>query len=532
MTASVLRIIAAKDAGESVIIYGDYDVDGTTSTVLLYAFLRDQGVNVSYYIPNRNDEGYGIPNEVLHEAAADGVSLFITLDCGIKANPQVALARELGLDFLVIDHHLPGEHLPDATAIIDHQLSDCPYPYKELSACGLAFKLVQALAHALRIKREDILSYLDLVALSIASDLVPVTGENRVLARLGLHQLNHNPRPGLRALILECGFHPNHDGNFSLTLANLVFGVGPRLNAAGRVGEARLAAQLLLAKTEAEGKELAKEINEQNNERKGIDNITTKEALELAEAEGTTTGNSCTVVYGENWNKGVIGIVAARCVEAYRQPAIVLTDANDDLCGSARTVNGFDIYQALEACSDLLVDFGGHRFAAGLSLKRENYPAFKQRMQSICEASYSSTGGEDNLEADLEICLKDVTLSLARAINGLSPFGPGNLQPLFVSKQVYGCKETRPIPPKNDNGKHLRIMVYQQDGNLVEAIGYGMGHLKKEIGTDRCFSICYTVELKMNGGREQPMIIIKDISFDDECISKTISEDQADTHLV
>ncbi|MBO8444985.1 MAG: single-stranded-DNA-specific exonuclease RecJ, partial [Bacteroidetes bacterium] len=377
MDVAVERLHRAVTTGEKILVYGDYDVDGTTAVSLVYSFLRDLTPEVAFYIPDRYDEGYGVSCKGIEWASENGFSLIITLDCGIKANDKVALAASKGIDMIVCDHHLPENDLPAAVAVLDPKREDCNYPFDDLSGCGVGFKLVQGYSARYGIPFENLIPLLDLTAVSIASDLVSVIGENRILAHFGLKRMNENPRQGLLAMIRLSGLEPSH-----LTIDDIVFKIGPRINAAGRMETGSMAVELLTATDEAVAMKIAGEINEYNNERKSIDREITREALEMVQAGRNLSDGHATIVYDPSWHKGVVGIVASRLVEAFYKPTIVLTRSNGMITGSARSVQGFDLYGAIENCADLLENFGGHIYAAGLTLKEENLGEFCRRIDA------------------------------------------------------------------------------------------------------------------------------------------------------
>ncbi|MFN6945986.1 MAG: single-stranded-DNA-specific exonuclease RecJ, partial [Cytophagaceae bacterium] len=438
MDLAVSRIIQAMDSEEKIMVYGDYDVDGTTSVSMFYDFLRKIYPNCCYYIPDRYKEGYGISYKGIDVASEDGCGLIISLDCGIKSLEHIEYAKERNVDFIICDHHQPGETLPEASAVLDPKRQDCSYPYKELSGCGVGFKFLQALCIAKKIDTTLLFNYLDLVAVSIASDIVPITGENRVMAFYGLKVLNESPRTGLKALINIAGLCDR-----TIEITNVVFGLGPRINAAGRIAHAKAAVELLLCEDEEEALRFAKEIDQNNTLRKDFDSSITDEALSLIESDEFLLQAKSTVLYKEDWHKGVIGIVASRCIEKYHRPTIIMTRSGDYFAGSARSVTGFDVYEAIEKCSDLLIQFGGHKFAAGLTIKPNNLEAFQKRFEEVVAEVITPEQLIPHIEVDLEIDLSVINTKFHDILDQMKPFGPGNMQPVFVSRNVSDSGRAR-----------------------------------------------------------------------------------------
>ena len=486
---------------EKILIYGDYDVDGTTSVALVYGFLKNYHTAIDYYIPDRYTEGYGISRQGIEWAAENGFSLIIALDCGIKSVERVAEAKALGVDFIICDHHRPGTELPDAAAVLDPKREDCHYPYKELSGCGVGFKLLQAFCMHKEIDLEQLYPCLDLVAVSIASDIVPITGENRVLAYYGLKYLNSSPRTGLKALIKIAGFSQE------LTITNLVFGLGPRINAAGRIQHAKAAVQLLLAELEEEADAFAMAINKHNNSRREFDSSITEQALAMIrENEGLTQAKS-TVLYDAGWHKGVIGIVASRCIEHFHRPTIILTQSNNKAAGSARSVPGFDVYGAIEECADLLEQFGGHTFAAGMTMPVDNIDAFRQKFEEVVARTIKEEHLTPLIDIDLPLDFSEITDKLVRIVKQMGPFGPHNLQPTFMTDDVYLVSE--PIIMKD---KHLKMTVRQgRSGHTVTAVGFGFAHVAEQLCRGKPFSICYQVEQNFFNGNVSLQLMLKDV---------------------
>ena len=483
MEVAIDRIELAIQTGEKILIYGDYDVDGTTSVALTYSFLRKHHSEIDFYIPDRYLEGYGISTQGIDYAAENGYTLIIALDCGIKSVDKIAYANEKGVDFIICDHHLPGDMLPAAIAVLDPKRSDCEYPYKELSGCGIGFKLIQAYAQKNDLPFEEVSAYLDLVACSIASDIVPITGENRVLAWFGLHKLNTDPCKGLTALMNLSGRKDD------LTITDVVFTIGPRINAAGRIDDAKHAVNLLIADNDAFAFEKGQIINTKNTERKEHDSQITEQALALIDTDPDLIARKTTVVYNEDWHKGVIGIVASRLTEKYYRPTIVLTHSNGMAAGSARSVIGFDLYEALSECSDLLEQFGGHKYAAGMTMKTENIPAFQQRFEEVVSRTITDEQLIQSINIDAEIALNHIDAKFFRILKQFEPFGPQNMAPVFLSRNVYTYGSAS-LAGTN----HLKMSVHQDDQTYYNCIGFGLGEYLPMINSGAAFDICYTIE--------------------------------------
>ncbi|PST84642.1 single-stranded-DNA-specific exonuclease RecJ [Pedobacter yulinensis] len=483
MDIAVARIRRAIASGERIMVFGDYDVDGTTAVTVVYSFLAGLAEHLEYYIPDRYAEGYGVSYKGIDCAEAHGASLIIALDCGIKSVAEVAYARQKGIDFIVCDHHLPGPALPDAVAILDPKRNDCSYPFEELCGCGIGFKLTQALCKSLGLDETLPLRYLDLVMVAIAADIVPVVGENRVLAYHGLKKLNENPSRGLYALMEVAG----KTGGYTLT--DVVFSIGPRINAAGRMDHASHAVEMLLSAENVAAQAQSLLINDKNAARKMFDQDITREALAQIEADELMLKQKTTVVYSESWHKGVIGIVASRLTEKYYRPTIVLTAANGHVAGSARSVAGFDLYEALQGCAHLLDQFGGHRFAAGLTMRRENVEAFRQKFEEVVAASINEDLLTPVIPIDATLGLAQITGKFARILAQMGPFGPHNMAPVFVSVNVMAAFE-----PAVVGGNHLRLAVKQENSAIFEAIAFGQADMLPALRTGMPFSICYTIE--------------------------------------
>ncbi|MFC6103200.1 single-stranded-DNA-specific exonuclease RecJ [Olivibacter domesticus] len=482
MERAIGRIERAIGMKENILIYGDYDVDGTTSVAVLFSFLNRFYNHIGYYIPDRYKEGYGISTQGIDYAAQNNYSLIIALDCGIKSIDKVEYARTKGIDFIIGDHHTPGNELPQAVAVLDPKRKDCDYPYKELSGCGIAFKIIQAFAKINQLEDITVYQYLDLVAVSIASDIVPITGENRVLAYYGLKKLNNNPCFGLKALIDLA------TKSSDLSLTDVIFQIGPRINAAGRIDHAKDAVKLLIAKSSEEAKTCCGLIDIQNMQRKDFDARITAEALEQIQANEHLMQRKTTVVYQEDWHKGVIGIVASRLTEKYYRPTIVLTKSNGHVAGSARSVAGFDLYEALSECSDLLDQFGGHKYAAGLTMKVENVIALQKRFEEVVAQSIDPELLEPEISIDAEIKLVDITAKFFRVLQQFAPFGPENNAPVFIARNLYTVGAAALV-----GVNHLKMTLTQEGAGIFDSIGFGLGEflplINKGIPFDACFSI-------------------------------------------
>ncbi|WP_316817765.1 single-stranded-DNA-specific exonuclease RecJ [Pedobacter nyackensis] len=503
MYKAIERIDIALKNNEKILVYGDYDVDGTTSVALTFSFFSQFTNQIEYYIPDRHKEGYGISTAGIDYAKAGNFSLIIALDCGIKSIDKIAYANELSIDFIICDHHLPGEELPAAVAILDPKRSDCPYPFKELAGCGIGFKLAQAYCLSHDLPAEQYERYIDLVMVSIAADIVPVEDENRILAYHGLVKLNTNPCMGLKALMDISGKNKDY------TLTDVVFTLAPRINAAGRMDHANQAVKMLLCTENDLAQEQSLLINLQNTERKTSDQNITAEALALIGECDILINKKTTVVYHEEWNKGVIGIVASRLTEKYYRPTIVLTKSNGLLTGSARSVAGFDLYEALLGCEDLLVQFGGHKFAAGLTMKPENIDSFADRFEEIVKATITEDLLSPEIRIDNEISLSQIDGKFQRIIAQMAPFGPHNMAPVFVSNQVTFVGR-----PFVVGTKHLKLSIKQQNSPIFECIGFGMAEEYIELlQPNQPFSICYTIEENVWKEQKRLQLNIKGIKL-------------------
>ena len=512
MDVAVERLHKAIVSNEKILVYGDYDVDGTTAVALVYSFIQRFTSNVDFYIPDRYDEGYGVSFKSIDWAAEGSVGLIITLDCGIKAIDKVEYAREKGIDMIICDHHLPEESLPKAVAVLDPKREDCNYPFDDLSGCGVGFKLVQAYAKRYDVPFETLIPLLDLLVVSISSDLVTMVGENRVLAHFGLKQLNEAPCKGLLAMINLSNLEPGH-----ITIDDIVFKIGPRINAAGRMESGRLAVELLKATDTAKAMEIGEQINANNNERKNIDREITQEALEMVQSGNCLASENATIVYNPKWSKGVVGIVASRLVEAYYKPTVVLTKSNGFVTGSARSVAGFDLYEAIESCSDLLENFGGHVYAAGLTLKEENLPEFSRRMDEFVAGKASSEMLVPVVEVDAKLDFAQITPKFFRILKQFQPFGPGNINPIFVTENVYDAGSGRKV---GAGGVHLKLDLIQesQPYHQIPAIAFNMAEYYDYIREGNPFDVCYAIVENYYRGNSSIQLRIRDIKEREDII--------------
>jgi single-stranded-DNA-specific exonuclease len=516
MDKAIDRIGKALKKGEKILVYGDYDVDGTTAVSLVYLYFRQYTDRIDYYIPDRYTEGYGISIRGIDFAAEKGFSLVIALDCGIKAVEKIQHANSKGVDFIICDHHRPGSDLPDACAVLDPKRPDCTYPYKELSGCGIGFKLVQAYARKADLPFEKLVQYLDLVAVSIASDIVDITGENRILAHFGLTLINTKPRPGLEA-VLQYGGVGRAPANGmpyftkELTITDLVFLIGPRINAAGRIESGNNSVRLLISDNMEEAKTIGKQIDCYNTERKNLDATATQQALEMIGGSEIQRNARSTVIFHPEWHKGVIGIVASRLTETYYRPTIVLTQAGGLITGSARSVKDFDVYDAIDACSDLLEHFGGHKFAAGLSLKPENLDRFKTRFEEAVAERLKGIELMPEIEVDMELPLYAISSRFYSILKQFAPFGPGNMSPIFRTDGVIDAEGSR-VVGKN----HLKLNIAHPEipGGPFAGIAFQQGVHFRLIEKKIPFNICYNIEENEWNGTRSLQLNVKDIRFD------------------
>ena len=512
MDVAVERLHTAITSGESILVYGDYDVDGTTAVALVYSFIRRFTSKVGFYVPDRYDEGYGVSFKGIDFASEGGYSLIITLDCGIKAIDKVRYASEKGIDVIICDHHLPEESLPAAVAVLDPKREDCHYPFDDLSGCGVGFKLVQAYSKQYQIPFETLIPLLDLLVVSIASDLVTMVGENRVLSHFGLKVLNENPRKGLDAMIQLSNLEPGH-----ITVDDIVFKIGPRINAAGRMETGRLAVELLKATDTKTAMEIGEKINANNNERKNIDREITQEAIEMVQNGQCLASENVTIVYNPKWNKGVVGIVASRLVEAFYKPTVVLTKSNGFVTGSARSVSGFDLYQSIESCADLLENFGGHVYAAGLTLKEENLQEFAQRMDNFVAGKITTDMLTPVIEVDARLDFAQITPKFFRILKQFQPFGPGNANPIFVTESVYDAGSGRKV---GAGGVHMKLDLIQesQPYHQIAAIAFNMAEYYDYIREGNPFDVCYAIVENYYRGNSTLQLRVRDIREREEII--------------
>lgn len=500
MDHAVHRLILAMRRGEKILIYGDYDVDGTCSVALVYHFLREIYDEVDYYIPDRYQEGYGISEQGIRYASENKVSLIIALDCGIRANQLINTARKLNIDCIVCDHHRPGNDLPPAHAILNPKQDGCRYPYKELCGCGVGFKLLQGFCKKLEHPTDSLYQLMDFVAVAIGADIVPITGENRLLAYYGIKEINENPRPAWQALIQVSGVKP------PLTIEKVVFGFAPRINAAGRMDHADAALRLMLESDLEKAYKYADSLQQKNAERRQFDSSITHQALSMIETDQQLQQARSTVLFNQDWHKGVVGIVASRCIEKYYRPTIILTESNQKATGSARSVDGFDVHDAIAACSDLLDQYGGHASAAGLTLPVENVPRFQKRFEEVVAERLTEGQRVPQIPIDLSIPLSEVTPKLYNIIRQMAPFGPGNMCPVFVSENLRVAN-----PPRLLREQHLKFDVCQNGFQPLSAIGFRMPHLYEILQSGEPFRMAYSVEENYYEGRTSLQLAVKDI---------------------
>ncbi|MDR1698938.1 MAG: single-stranded-DNA-specific exonuclease RecJ [Prevotellaceae bacterium] len=506
MQYAVNRLDKAMRKKEKILIYGDYDVDGTTAVALVYKFIKHIYSEIDFYIPNRYTEGYGISFQGIDFAVENGFSLVIALDCGIKAVEKVAYAKERGVDFIICDHHTPDIVLPDAVAILNPKREDCGYPYKHLSGCGVGFKFMQAFCAQNQLDERLLFSFLDLVAVSIASDIVPITGENRILTFFGMKQLNQKPSLGLASIIQIC-----HLQNKEITISDVVFKIGPRLNAAGRIESGRDAVELLVCNNMAFAEIKGDVINDFNDIRRTLDKSTTEEAALLLEEDEEQKNRKSIVIFDDKWHKGVVGIVASRLSEDYYKPSIVLTESDGMATGSARSVPGFDIYKAIDSCRDLLENFGGHMYAAGLTMKRENVREFKERFEKYTAENILPEQLFPQIDIDVEMPLSVIKPNFFKILNQFAPFGPGNMKPVFMSRNVLDAGRARLV---GKNQEHLKLELIDESTHTpIDAIGFNMGRFYDDIMAGKPFDVCYTIEENTFNNRTTIQLMLKDIKM-------------------
>jgi single-stranded-DNA-specific exonuclease len=504
MDLAIERLNRAIHNAENILVYGDYDVDGTTSVALVYSYLKKIYSNVFYYIPDRYLEGYGVSKKGIEWADKNNINLIISLDCGIKAIEMTKLANKKGIDLIICDHHLPGSTLPEAYAILDPKRKECKYPYKDLSGCGVGFKFLQAFAIHNKLDVAELFEYLDFLVVSIASDIVPVNGENRILCYYGLEKLNNNPRPGLKALIDVAGLRGK------VTISGIVFGIGPRINAAGRMTHAGLAVELLISDSYRKAEHTALKINSNNIERRSFDSNITQEALKMIDDDDKLKNAKSTVLFKSDWHKGVIGIVASRCIDKYYRPTIILTKSKNKATGSARSIDGFDVYEAIAECSDLLDQYGGHMYAAGLTLDIDKVDSFQKRFEKIVEEKITEEQLIPHIDIDKIIPIEIVSPKFLEILKQMAPFGPANTQPIFVSENLFVSNRPRIL-----KDEHLKFYVHQEGNDtIIETIGFGLAQYFELINSGMRFKMAYAIEENNYLGQNSIQFIAKDIKFD------------------
>jgi single-stranded-DNA-specific exonuclease len=507
MDSAVERLQKAIQNKEKILIYGDYDVDGTTSVALVYSYLKNFYKELEYYIPDRYGEGYGVSFKGIDYAVENGFSLIIALDCGIKAVEKVAYATEKGVDFIICDHHRPGVELPKAIAVLDPKRVDCNYPYDGLSGCGVGFKLMQAWTQETKKDESKLFEYLDLLAISTCADIVPLTGENRVFVHYGLKKINENPRLSIKVMKALSDIKTPE-----MTVMDVVFTFAPRINAAGRISSGNKAVEMLVAEDEKEIEKVGKKINAYNLERRGLDKEITVEALAIMEADKVYSKRKSTVLFGNKWHKGVIGIVASRLIETHYKPTIILTESKGLATGSARTVEGFDVYNAIEACGDLIEQFGGHTAAAGMTMKIENVPAFIEKFDEVVCEQIDDELLIPKVDIDSSLELSQIDEKFNRLLKQFAPFGPFNMRPVFLSENVFITKNSKKI---GGDKTHLRLEVFQEDDPSVKfnCIGFGLGYVLDDLDEGMPFNIVYNIEENHWNGRTTLQLNLKDIKL-------------------
>ena len=508
MKAAINRLNEALGRKERILVYGDYDVDSVTAVTLVYNFLHQYCTNIDYYIPDRYEDGYGVSHKGVDYAHETGVKLIIVLDCGIKAVEEIAYAKSLGIDFIICDHHVPDKQLPPAAAVLNAKRVDHTYPYEHLCGCGVGFKLIQAFAASNGIPFSDLIPLLDLCAISIASDIVPILGENRILAYHGLRQINQSPSVGVKAIIDVCGLSDKE-----IMLTDIIFKIGPRINASGRIQNGKESVALLIEKDPEKAREMAEVINHYNEQRKDLDKVMTEQANQIVASIDERHEHKGIVIYNEEWHKGIIGIVASRLTEIYNRPSVVLTRDNDLATGSARSVAGFDIYKAIESCEDLLENFGGHTYASGLTLKAVNVPEFKRRFEEYVDEHILPEQTQPQLDVDAMLDFKDISRRLFNELRRFEPFGPNNTKPVFCTRRVYDYGTSKVV---GRNQEHIKLeLVDNRSNNVMSGIAFGQSALARYIKTKRAFDIVYTVEENTHKHGEI-QLQIEDISLMDE----------------
>ena len=502
MDHAVHRLILAMQRNEKILIYGDYDVDGTCSVALVYHFIHEIYDKVDYYIPDRYKEGYGISEQGIQFAVDNQIGLLITLDCGIRATKLINSARKQNIDCIVCDHHRPGDELPPAHAILNPKQEGCSYPYKELCGCGVGFKFLQGFCHKTKRSTEALYHLLDFVAVAIGADIVPITGENRLLAYYGIQEINQNPRPAWQALIQVAGLKT------PLNIEKVVFGFAPRINAAGRMSHADAALKLMLEDDLEKAYQFADALHQKNAQRRQYDSSTTEQALEMIETDPNLQQASSTVLFNPDWHKGIVGIVASRCIEKYYRPTIILTESNQKATGSARSVDGFDVHDAVAECAELLDQFGGHASAAGLTLPVEKVPEFQKKFEKVVAQRITNSQQTPQVPIDLNISLAEVTPKLYNIIRQMAPFGPGNMRPVFISENLQLVREPRLLKQQ-----HLKLEVCQDGCAPLNAIGFRMPHLYELVRENQPFKMAYSVTENHYEGRTTLQLEIKDIQL-------------------
>ena len=498
MDKAIDRIILGLHRKERFMVYGDYDVDGTTSVSIVFSYFSKFTSNIEYYIPDRYKEGYGISKIGIDYAKETGVSLIIALDCGTRSIELIAYAASLGIDFIVCDHHLPGDELPDAVALLNPKRKDCTYPYKELSGCGIGFKLIQAYAQANDLSFDDVCKYLDLVAVSTCSDIVEIRDENRILVYYGLKKINENPCIGLQALLQSYQIKEEYE------VSDIVFGIGPKINAAGRIADAKSSVKLLIEEDFHQARLLAKTLIDNNTERKDIDSDITKEALEMLENSSALRSRKSTVLYSEKWHKGVIGIVASRLIETYYKPTIIFSEVNGMLTGSARSIKDFDVHDAIGSCGDLVVQYGGHKYAAGLTIKKESFEAFTERFEEIVNQNSTEELRTPEISYDTEIDFNEITQKFFVVLDQFKPHGPSNMTPIFRTNHVADSGS------RIVKEKHLKLMAYQS-GTRFDGIAFNMSDAFPMISNHQPFDVCYSLEMNEFKGVKNLQLKVRDI---------------------
>lgn len=508
MKAAISRLNEALGRKERILVYGDYDVDGVTAVALVYKFLHQYCTNIDYYIPDRYEDGYGVSHKGVDYAHETGVKLIIVLDCGIKAVEEIAYAKSLGIDFIICDHHVPDKQLPPAAAVLNAKRVDHTYPYEHLCGCGVGFKLIQAFAASNGIPFSELIPLLDLCAISIASDIVPILGENRILAYHGLRQINQSPSVGVKAIIDVCGLSDKE-----IMLTDIIFKIGPRINASGRIQNGKESVALLIEKDPEKAREMAEVINHYNEQRKDLDKVMTEQANQIVASIDERHEHKGIVIYNEEWHKGIIGIVASRLTEIYNRPAVVLTRDNELATGSARSVAGFDIYKAIESCEDLLENFGGHTYASGLTLKAVNVPEFKRRFELYVDEHILPEQTQPQLDVDAMLDFRDISRRLFNELRRFEPFGPNNAKPVFCTRRVYDYGTSKVV---GRNQEHIKLeLVDNKSNNVMSGIAFGQSALARYIKTKHAFDIAYTIEENTHKHGEI-QLQIEDISLMDE----------------